>query len=582
MGIGKDWESFFDQKITQSETQDLTDSKFDQVPVPSKEFFDIWMQQSLYPEQQKAIDQVFSPDYRDINDTIKEVILYWGEGSGKDFFTTRLMVYVAYWLLCLKDPQKYLGTTAGTPIDIANTSINEAHASDIFFKQFCNALQRVKNPSTGKNWFEEQGMDLRDGRDILNTKVKFPKNLTAYSLNSVKYAGEGKNVLLGVLDEIAEFRFDRAKNLYSNLKSTALSRFPKHHKIILISYLRDEFDFMETHCREVELWKPDQRNSVYISKKCTWEVNIARKREDYQSAYDADKEDAARRFENVLPKMKNTRFLKDPERILKCLRSYDIFPLISETPHWTEDILEETFQPWVKPFYTKELQDLEEQYIQTPNDELKKRIEMEKERHLNAQYFIHIDLSKGAVDYAGFVMVHNYMKTPSQVGYYLDMAIQLRPKGKEINFEDIRKFIFKLVDQGYPIAKVTLDGWNSVDFLQLLERKGIPCELVSVDRTQNPYNTLKDILYQGMISLYYNPILIRELTELIVTNNKIDHPRESNQRLQEEGLKPGSKDLADGLAGAVYQAVTFGDAPEAHCTSGEEDPGDMINRMFGR
>jgi len=578
MGIRKDWEKYFNQ---QAELTQVGRSQFDQTPVPAKEFFDIWMRQSLYPEQLNAINQVFTPDYRDLSTTINELQLFWGESSGKDFFCTRLMVYVAYWLICLRCPQEYLGTVPGTPIDIVNTSVSESHASDIFFKQFCEALKLVINPSTGHNWFEEQGMDLREGRDILNTKVRFPKNITAHSCNSVKYTGEGKNILLGVLDEIAEFRFDRARNLYSNLSHTALSRYPKHHKIILISYLRDEFDFMNTHYNEVDAWPPDSKAKVYRSKKATWEVNLGRTKLDYKDAYDKDPEDSARRFENVLPKRSNTRFIKEPDKILKCVRTFEGgTPLISETPFYTLDLNDETFESWFRPHYTQDIAQLEEEYIKTPSEELKKKVELELDRHRDSLYFIHIDLSKGVVDYAGFSLIHTYKKTLSQIGYYVDLIVQLRPKDHEINFEDIRKFIFTLQDKGYPLGKVTLDGYESTDFLQILDRRGIPCELVSVDRTMKPYTTLKDVLYQELVSTYYNPILVRELTELLVIQNKVDHPRESLQRLQEEGTKLGSKDLSDALAGSIYQAVTYGDSPEACASTGDPDPRDAVDRFF--
>ena len=578
MGIRKDWEKYFDQQAQVIQGQG---NKFEHTPVTAKDFFDIWLKQPLYPEQQAAIDQVFTPDYQDLSTTINEVVLFWGESSGKDFFTTRLMVYLGYWLNCLRSPQEYLGTVPGTPIDIVNTSVSESHASDIFFKQFCEALKLVINPSTGHNWFEERGMDLREGRDILNTKVRFPKNITAHSCNSVKYTGEGKNILLGVLDEIAEFRFDRARSLYSNLSNTALSRFPKHHKIILISYLRDEFDFMNTHYNEIEAWPPDSKARVYRSKRATWEVNLGRKREDYKDAYDKDPEDAARRFENTLPLRSNTRFIKEPDKILKCIKSFEgCTPLISDTPYYTLDLNDETFESWFRPYYTREIALLEEDYIKAPTDELKKKIELELERHRDALYFIHIDLSKGVVDYAGFSLIHTYKKTLSQVGYYVDLIVQLRPKDREINFEDIRKFIFSLQDKGFPLAQVTLDGFESTDFLQILERRGIPCNLISVDRTMKPYTTLKDVLYQELILTYYNPILVRELTELIVIQNKVDHPKESSQRLQEEGSKAGSKDLADALAGSVFQAVTYGDSPEACASSGESDPRDTLDRFF--
>jgi len=58
-------------------------------------------------------------------------------------------------------------------------------------------------------------------KDIQMSKVNFKKNITAHSLNSVKYSGEGKNILLAIFDEIAEFKPHKAKEIYDNLWFTA-------------------------------------------------------------------------------------------------------------------------------------------------------------------------------------------------------------------------------------------------------------------------------------------------------------------------------------------------------------------------
>jgi hypothetical protein len=715
MGIGSSWENFFDKQAKNT----AATAKFIEKPTSPEVFFRDWMGQPLFPEQLNPINAMFTPDLENLNPDINEILLMFGEGAGKDFLCERMLIYVAYWLLCHKSPQKYLGRAEGTPIDLVNTSVNEEHASNVFFEQFCEAVKLVINPITGKNWFEEQGMDIRSGRDILTTKVRFPKNITAYSCNSVKYTAEGKNVLIGILDEIAEFKYDRAKSLYTNLKATATSRFPNYHKIILISYLRDQYDFMNSHWNEMEALPESLRRKVYMSKKATWEVNLMVSKADYADAYAQDPEDSARRYENIMPSKTGQKFIKNGIKITNAVYDFDGSPIISETPHVSTNINEETLQVWFKAFYIKEIYRLEQELALSPNSaELRAKIDALKDNHSGANYYIHIDLAKGAVDYAGFCMLHTYQKTESQIGYYTDLIVQLQPDGNEINFEQIREFIFKLQSMGFPIAKVSLDGWscqlgtnkikllngttkrvdevtqkewiyafdsstnrivpaecnparktgenigcygllldngeqasftaehkilmlngtykrvidlipgdqirplefrekniwgggstylqvhqpsnktkkwqfvhkivsityigkkdvydlevpnyhnvglecgifahNSTDFMQLLDKRGIPCELVSLDRTMQPYNTLKDLLYQEILEYYYNPILLRELNELQIINNKVDHPKESTERLKEEGKRLGSKDLADSLAGAVFTASSAG------------------------
>ena len=201
-------------------------SKFKIDPVTPQEFFNNWLKMPLFPAQYSIVNHVFTPDYKDFRTDINELMIQWGEGSGKNTACARSLAYIAYWLTCLYNPQEYLKIGKNTPIVLCNVSFREEHASGIFFKQFTTCLKNTINPATGKNWFEEQGMDLREGKDIQTRKVIFPNHIEATSESSIRYTAEGKNVLVAVFDEIAEFRYDKAKALYNNLKNTAFSRFP--------------------------------------------------------------------------------------------------------------------------------------------------------------------------------------------------------------------------------------------------------------------------------------------------------------------------------------------------------------------
>jgi len=300
------------------------------------------------------------------------------------------------------------------------------------------------------------------------------------------------------------------------------------------------------------------------------EHRLYKTKEDYAPLYRKNPIDAARRYECIFPEESSRRYMKKFEFILeRCVRWDRPTPLISEEQLvyvTEEDLLNNlTLESWFKPGYSYEAYLIEQQLHKDPdNDTLKKSLLSELERHEQAQYFIHIDLSKGGIsnagtarDCAGMVIMHPYRITPNILGYYVDLAIQIRPADKEINFEDIRKFIFRLVKKGYDIGFVSLDGFESIDFKQILERYGVNCDIVSCDRTRKPYDTLKDLLYQGNVNLYNYLPLLRELKELAVDEKgKVDHPAESVQRLKEEGLKKGSKDIADSLAGAIFSAVS--------------------------
>jgi len=496
--------------------------------------------------------------------------------NSKDYTIVRTLVYCCYWLCCLRDPQGYFKIGKDTPIVVACMSVNEQHAKEVFFKQFTTVLKQVRNPSTGRNFFADLGVDLRDGKDIQTRKVIFPNHIEAIAADASRYGIEGKNVLIAIFDEIAEVRYDRAKERYNNAKNTAFSRFPNHYKLVMISYPRDPFDFMMTKYKEVDNLPDKEQEQIFRSKKSPWEVRskegahpvLVQKRlykteEDYLPLFKKDPEDAQRRYKCSFPKSSSSMYIKKFDLVLeKCINFDRPSPIIwddigrDNKIYLTEKELNEAlWQPWFKSNYSYEAYKIEQELIKTGNPKLKDKLALELERHDNVSYFMHVDLSQGIKDYAGLVLLHPYYMTPTQIGYYVDLAIQIRPEDSEINFEDIRKFIYTLDNKGFDISSVSFDGFQSVDMRQQLERRGIQSDLISVDRSRKPYDTLKSLLYQGKINMYNYLVPIRELKELTVINGKVDHPKKSSQRMKEEGIPYGGKDVSDGLAGSVYSAV---------------------------
>jgi hypothetical protein len=136
------------------------------------------------------------------------------------------------------------------------------------------------------------------------------------------------------------------------------------------------------------------------------------------------------------------------------------------------------------------------------------------------------------------------------------------PMGDELILSDNRQLIYSLTQHGYSISKVSLDQYQSSDFLQILERKGYGTELVSVDITMDPYENLKTALYEGRVLVYDYPPLMEELRTLQkdLIKRKIDHPPR------------GSKDLCDSLAGTLFTLADHSyDEPMPMVRSGFDD-----------
>lgn len=138
----------------------------------------------------------------------------------------------------------------------------------------------------------------------------------------------------------------------------------------------------------------------------------------------------------------------------------------------------------------------------------------------------------------------------------VEFAFAIEPSlGKQIPLWKIRAFINWLSTKNYIIDRITCDGYQSTDNLQMLNHEGYTATLLSVDKTPGPYFKLRSMIYEGRCSLPLNKLLSRELEELLVSpkGDKIDHPQDFNT----DRSKP-SKDIADAVAASVYSAMTEG------------------------
>ena len=136
----------------------------------------------------------------------------------------------------------------------------------------------------------------------------------------------------------------------------------------------------------------------------------------------------------------------------------------------------------------------------------------------------------------------------------IDMLLRIHaPAGREIFIGDVRRIIYHLRDDlGFKITRVSMDGFQSTETRQQLERRRIETEIVSVDRTTLPYEDLREAIYENRIDFpkymirlrdddtEMTEILVKELSELVDDGKKVDHS------------ETGSKDVADAVAGVVY------------------------------
>ena len=127
--------------------------------------------------------------------------------------------------------------------------------------------------------------------------------------------------------------------------------------------------------------------------------------------------------------------------------------------------------------------------------------------------------------------------------FYTDFVLAIEPRpGHEIAIYKIKNFLTDLRKRGFPIARVTTDGYQSANLRQDLTLLGFEAELLSVDKKKEPYYNLKNAILESRFNCVKHSIIDEELISLIDDEKKIDHPID------------GSKDLADAICGSLWSA----------------------------
>ena len=466
-----------------------------------------------------------------------EIIMALGKGSGKDHTSTIGVAYAVYKLLCLKDPARYYGKPSGDAIDIINVAINAQQAKNVFFKGFKNKID--KSP-----WFQNKYYAKMDS-------IEFDKGITVYSGHSERESHEGLNLFMAILDEISGFAENATNpelgktpdNIYKAFRGTVDSRFPDYGKVILLSFPRYHGDFISkkydaavadkevigkshTFILNPELpadaegnqftieWEEDHITQyklpkVFALKRPTWEVNPTRRIEDFKVAFYTDPLDARMRF-LCDPSISSDAFFRNKERLSEAM-----------TIRNPVDTVRRIDESW-KPDPTK-------------------------------TYYVHADLAQ-RVDKCAVSVAHIDRWVKIQVTdtfeqvvpvVVVDMIAWWEPRKEgPVNLSDVKNWIANLRRLGLNLGMVTFDRWNSFDIQQELRDQGIKTDTLSVGKKH--YEDLAMLVYEDRIALPRIELLLTELTELKVVNDrKVDHPRK------------GSKDLSDAMCGAVFNAISL-------------------------
>ncbi len=507
-----------------------------------------------------------------------EAILTGGIGWGKSFFMEISLIWQLYLLSCLKHPQKHFDLASNSKLTVMVISITEKQGKKNIFSGVKEALKIIP-------YFKEhfQYDDKRAADSLI-----FPNNIELMNATSSHSSTIGLNIYAAALDEANFFKkvsnskraqdvgeiYDEALVLYQSVRRRLDARFMKKgHKpgifyigsskvypndftterINKAMELEKENGIKKCFVMDYNLWKV--KREAYTTEEFRVEIGGLNRRSRILEEWDSD---IVGEVINV-PMDFYDKFKDDIDGSIRDIAGigiYTVQPFIGNKAYigkmfeyGTEIGLERIFSVDEATLSPKPAHMAIEHILNTPI------------RKPGAIRYVGIDigLKKDKLGFAlgyidGMEDVHReYFDAATQtLKTYKDklpkcivemmLSVKKEEEFGEVELARVRYLIFQLIKKGYKIRMASMDGFQSADFMQILKRNNIEATYISMDKTTEPYETLRTALYEERVASTYHPLLELELNELErdYSKQKIDH----NAR--------GSKDLSDAVGQIIY------------------------------
>lgn len=499
----------------------------------------------------------------------EEVFLTGATRIGKSSTAITGTAYMLYKLMCLRDPQQYFGKKDVSVFSILFFNLTKDLASGVAYREFEDTI--LASP-----WFLDHGTKMGSDK---NPYYVPDGGKVVINYGSDAAHGLGQQVFVGFMDEI---NFSRAgvkdvnkakshmKDLYNTISARVKGTFRMegevYGKIFAVSSKRGDSDFMESYMQsQIDAGAGDH---MLIADAPQWEVlpsSMFSPGHFYIAVGDRHKKGFVvpdnQTFPEALDELRGQgyRILTPPiDMKSDFLADFDIalrdlagIAVVGAMSFITQEVLTSCINMNRRnPVYTDLLQ------IGT-----KDKYTIEEFFHVDAvpsEYkrmplFIHLDLSLntdnsgiGGVCICGRrdMDIDGKVLSVPMFGHVFSFGVSA-PKGDKIPYSKILNFICWLRRQGFNIVGISRDQYQSEYIGELLEEQGFTVTKLSLDRTPDGYIALRSVLLEQRIDLLDVQLLQDELVHL---------QRDSNSGVPDHPLG-GSKDLADGLAGAVWNAI---------------------------
>jgi len=521
------------------------------------------------PGLRRALVKIFGKTVSaNVISRVRRALVTGGIGIGKTTFASIAIPYMVHWVSCLKNPQSYFNLMDGSRIAFMLMSTTENQAKEVLFGDIKARIQHSP-------WFKKNCMY----DDTFKNQLRFPKDVWVLPGNSAETSFEGYNILGGIRDESDSHKQTKDKDFaeagYDTIHARIDSRFndPKSgdHRglLIVIGQMKKASGFMAKKKKELEKDPKALVVSMTIWDSLGWSPNGSHpgflKKDGTRDSfwYDVKRKQiipnlvATNLVENEfmieVPNSYRANFDNNPEKALRDLAG---IPPASDQPFISlVDRIDECTERW------EESHRLKDGTVPVPvgTDPVRPSLGRSVVAGDSLRRAMHIDIAtSGDGDALGLAMGHvrELVDIDGELKPYIVFDFLLRIKaapGTEIMLSDVRQIIYDLKDErGYRIKAVTMDGFQSTDTRQQLNKRRIASDYLSVDRQLAPYYDLREAIYERRIEFpkymtFLNrgetqtvEIARKELMEHSEQGNKVDHP------------SSGSKDVADCMAGVVY------------------------------
>lgn len=544
----------------------------------------------IYPGWWDAYNSVF-----DSQRDIYEVILSGATRIGKTSTAVSMMCYMLYLLMCYRNPQKYFKLKEVSRATIAFANITKELALGVAYREFHDTLIKspwfmqhgFKNNSATKPIYIPEGNQIEivaasDGAHVLGMQ------LWACLMDEVNFAKAG-------IKDITKSK-EQMKKIYDTANTRITGTFKLggrvYGKMFTCSSKNTDNDYLSEH---IEKQFDAGNTHIYLFDRPQWEVLPPErfgKDKFYITVGDRYRKGRVIATENsdeahlqeyrdegfqvlAVPIDYKPNFLADYDIALRDIAGISVVgamgfitqemitPNVSDTRH----------NPFFDDYYEIGVQDsdtLERHFhLEVVPAELKRK---SMNIHIDfAEVSDHIGIAGGVQD--GEKTVLDPMTEKKITMPYFREIFQVAigaPRGDRMSFQKVINFIVWLKKNGFNIGVVSTDQYQSSYVRENLNQQGFITEKVSVDKTEDPYIGLRNLLQDQRIDLIKHDLQEIELINLQRVNGIINHPPQSNSTTAMPCLANGynskgiGKDCADALCGCMATLVAHADVAKPH------------------